>query len=52
MRVLVPVWATVDPVAVVIAVGAFVALFHFHAGMIRTLLAAAAPGMAWTLLAA
>jgi len=37
MRVLVPDWTTLDWAALVIAVAAFVAMFRFKAGMIRTL---------------
>nr|MBA4158846.1 chromate transporter [Gemmatimonadota bacterium] len=37
VRLFVPVWETVDPVAIAIAVLAAVALFRFKLGMIRTL---------------
>lgn len=44
VRLFVPVWETVDPVAIAIAVLAAVALFRFKLGMIRTLGLSAAAG--------
>jgi chromate transporter len=49
-RLLVPVWATVDPMVVLIALGTMVALLRFHTGMLRTLFGAAAVGVVWELL--
>ena len=43
----VPVWGTVDPVAVAIAVVAFVALWRFKVGLGWVLLAAAVVGFAY-----
>jgi chromate transporter len=51
LRLLVPVWSTVDWPAVVLAAGAFLALFRFKLGMMKTLAASAAAGMVWHLLA-
>jgi chromate transporter len=51
LRLLVPVWSTVDGLAVVLAAGAFLALFRFKLGMMKTLAASAAAGLAWHLLA-
>jgi chromate transporter len=51
MRLLVPVWGTVDWLAVVLAAGAFLALFRFKLGMMKTLAASAAAGLAWYLMA-
>jgi chromate transporter len=51
LRLLVPVWSTVDWLAVVLAAGAFLALFRFKLGMMKTLAASAAAGLAWHLLA-
>jgi chromate transporter len=51
VRWLVPAWGTLDPAALVIAIGAFLALFRFKAGMMKTLAASAAAGLAWSLLA-
>ena len=45
LRLLVPVWATIDPAAAVIAAAAMVAMFRFHVGMIPTLAASAAAGL-------
>ncbi|HVG06790.1 MAG TPA: chromate efflux transporter [Thermoanaerobaculia bacterium] len=47
MRLLVPVWETVDWAAVVLAAFAFLALFRFKLGMMTTLAASAAAGLAW-----
>ncbi|MFN2421577.1 MAG: chromate efflux transporter [Gemmatimonadota bacterium] len=45
LRLLVPDLATLDPWALALSLGAFVALFGFRQGMIRTLLATAILGM-------
>jgi chromate transporter len=50
MRVMVPSWATLDVAALLITVGAFVALFVLKWGMIRTLFLAAAAGMLYALI--
>ncbi|MES1210778.1 MAG: chromate transporter, partial [Acidobacteriota bacterium] len=50
LRLLVPDWSTIHPGAVIIAAGAFVALFHWKLGMLRTLALSAAPGVVWFLL--
>jgi chromate transporter len=50
LRLLVPVWSTVDPVAVGIAAGSAVAILWFHVGVMRTLLGAAVVGMGWRLI--
>ncbi|MEA2561790.1 MAG: chromate transporter [Acidobacteriota bacterium] len=47
MRLLVPVWETMDWAAVVLAAFAFLALFRFKLGMMTTLAASAAAGLAW-----
>lgn len=46
-RLLVPDWSTLDPAALIIAAGAFVAIFRFKAGMIVTLAVSAVAGLAW-----
>jgi chromate transporter len=51
MRLLVPEWATLDGAAFLITAGSFVALFALRWGMIRTLLLAAAAGLAYGWLA-
>jgi chromate transporter len=51
LRLLVPEWSTVDWLAVVLAAGAFLALFRFRLGMMKTLAASALAGLAWHLLA-
>ncbi|PAP75607.1 chromate efflux transporter [Rubrivirga marina] len=53
VRLFRPVWASVDPAAVVIAVLSAVALFRFKVGMIQTLGLSAAAGIVyyWTFLA-
>jgi chromate transporter len=51
LRLLVPAWSTVEWPAVVLAAGAFLALFRFRLGMMKTLAASAAAGMLWHLLA-
>jgi chromate transporter len=48
-RVLIPDLSTLDPVALVLAIAAAVALFRFKTGMIGTLLACAAIGAVWAL---
>ena len=48
-RLLVPDWATLDLVALLLAVAAAVALFRFKVGMIPTLLGSAAVGATWAL---
>ncbi len=45
IRLQVPVWSTVDPVAVLIAGAAMVAMFRFHVGVLTTLAASAAAGL-------
>ncbi|MEW5987684.1 MAG: chromate efflux transporter [Chloroflexota bacterium] len=50
LRLLVPDWATLDGVAAVIAVGAFLALFRFRWGMMKTLAVSAATGLVYYLL--
>jgi len=49
-RLLIPDWATVDLAAVVIAAGAFVAMFRFKAGMIPTLGVSAMAGLVYFLM--
>ena len=49
LRLLVPAWGTLDPAALVIAAGAFLALFRFQLGMLKTLAASAAAGLLWYL---
>jgi chromate transporter len=51
-RLLLPVWSTVDPAAVVIAALSFYALLRLRLGMLLTLLGAAAIGTIWKLLVA
>jgi chromate transporter len=50
LRLLVPVWPTLDVGSLVLATGAAVAIFRFHAGMIPTLAGSALAGAAWYLL--
>jgi chromate transporter len=45
-RIAVPVWSSVDPLALVISVGAFVALLRFRVGMLRVLGASMLAGVA------
>jgi chromate transporter len=47
LRLLVPDWATLDVIALLITIGSFGALFLLRWGMIRTLLLAAALGLAY-----
>jgi len=49
MRVLIPDWVTIDWAALAIAAGAFVAIFQFKAGMIRTLGACVLLGLTYRL---
>jgi chromate transporter len=49
-RLLVPDWTTLDPVALLLALAAMVALFRFKLGMIPTLLVSAALGAAVAIL--
>jgi chromate transporter len=46
----IPVWSTLDPAALVLAVGAAVAVFRFRLGMVTVLAAWAALGLAWATL--
>ncbi len=50
MRLLIPQWQTLDFAALAIAVGAFVALFHFKWGMIPTLAGSAGAGLVYHLI--
>jgi chromate transporter len=47
MRLLVPVWPTIDFAVLLISVGAFIALFAFRLGMITTLAAAVVAGLVY-----
>jgi hypothetical protein len=47
LRLLVPVWSTLDPAALVLAIGAFLALFRWKIGMLETLATSAAAGLVW-----
>jgi chromate transporter len=49
IRSLVPVWSTLDPGALLIAAGAFLALFRWKLGMLKTLALSAAAGLVWFL---
>ncbi len=49
VRLLLPVWSTLDPAALVIAAFAFLALFRWKLGMLKTLAASAAAGLVWVL---
>lgn len=49
LRLLVPDWTTLNLMALVIAVGAFVALFRFKTGMIPTLVVSAGLGLVYRL---
>ncbi len=51
LRLLVPVWGSIDPVAACIAIAAFYALFRLRFGMLRTLGLSALVGAAYHLLA-
>jgi chromate transporter len=50
LRLWQPVWQTLDPAALVLAVGAVIAMFRFHVGMLPTLGASALLGAAYYLL--
>ena len=50
VRLLAPAWRTLDPMALAIAVAAFAAMFRFKVGMIPTLAASAAVGLAYVLI--
>ena len=52
IRWLVPDWSTLDPVSLAITIAAMAALFRFKLGMLPTLAACAAAGLAYRLLAA
>lgn len=52
VRWLVPDWETLDPVALAITIAALAALFRFKLGMLPTLAACAAAGLAYRMLAA
>ena len=49
VRLLMPLWSTLDPAALVIAAFAFLALFRWKLGMLTTLAASAAAGLLWVL---
>jgi chromate transporter len=49
IKVLTPVWETVDVFAVLIAIGALIAMLRFHVGMMKTLAVAAILGAAYYL---
>lgn len=51
MRMLIPEWATMDWMALIIAAATFVAMFKFWAGMIRTLGACVLVGLIYRLFA-
>ncbi len=51
VRLYIPDWATIDLAALVLAVGAGVATFKFHIGMLKVLAACALIGMAYSLVA-
>jgi chromate transporter len=51
LRLLVPSWSTLDPGSLVIATGAFLALFRWKLGMLETLALSAAAGIVWFLIA-
>ncbi|HUG43365.1 MAG TPA: chromate transporter, partial [Acidobacteriota bacterium] len=51
LRLLVPAWGSIDPVAACIAIAAFYALFRLRFGMLRTLGLSALVGAAYHLLA-
>ncbi len=46
-RLLIPEIATVDPAAMLITIGAAIAMFRYKVGMIQTLFASAVIGLAW-----
>jgi chromate transporter len=47
LRLLIPDWSTLDLGALIIATGAFLALFRWKLGMMKTLAASAAAGLVW-----
>ncbi len=47
VRLFIPVWNTLDPVALILAAAALIALLHFKIGMIPTLVSSTALGMAY-----
>jgi chromate transporter len=49
LRLLIPLWNTLDPASLLIAIGAFLALFRWKLGMMKTLAASAAAGLIWYL---
>jgi chromate transporter len=49
LRLLVPVWSTLDPASLAISAFAFLALFHWKIGMLKTLGASAVAGLVWWL---
>jgi chromate transporter len=49
LRILVPDPASLDPVALILALAALVALLRFHIGMISVLAGAAFCGLIWSL---
>lgn len=49
LRMLAPDWSTLDPGALIIAIGAFLALFWWKLGMLKTLALSAAAGLLWFL---
>jgi chromate transporter len=49
VRLLLPAWSTLDPAALLIAAFAFLALFRWKLGMLKTLAASAAAGLVWVL---
>ena len=49
MRLLIPDWSTLDPMALAIAVAAFIAMFRYKRGMLQTLAASAAVGLLYML---
>jgi chromate transporter len=50
LQVLIPLWGTIDLASLIIATGAFIAIFHFKAGMIKTLAGSALVGLTYYLL--
>jgi chromate transporter len=50
LRLLVPVWSTLDPAALALAVVAFLALFRWRLGMLRTLGLSVVLGLVWVFL--
>lgn len=50
VRLLVPVWSTIDWASLLIAIAAFIAIFHFKVSMIKTLAGAAVTGSLYYLL--